>query len=182
MRFLILFLGVFILGCNAENENNNALIHELQYEIDSLKKRVQEEENGVTNEIKGTGFLPYSSKMIGLMNHGIEPIDFTIQKECEVKYIENENQYPIIKEAFLENHTLVIIVEIIGNACHNYLGEAELTDYNTLNLIYTDYGGFCSWGTVTLQFRLDTSLMDDENELKRVTVNGQDRYKTIEKR
>jgi hypothetical protein len=171
----IFFVALF--GCSDDSKSKELFeeIEQLEKENDSLRNILESDQMVQTvshdTALYGTTFLPYSSKMIGLMNRGLEPIDFTIIKDCQASMFRNED-YPKFINIVRTETTLTIDVEIIGNFCHNFLGEAEVVGENTLNLIYTDYGGFCSWGPCTLRYIFNTTMEKEYQTLKYVTING----------
>lgn len=129
--------------------------------------------------LAGTTFLPYSEKMIGLLNNGLSPISLEILETCDNSTARsNKADYPIFKNITRTDNQLTIDVVIIANCCHNFLGEAEVVDDNTLNLLYTAYGGFCSCSCCyTLRYKFDTTMEKHYQVLKYVTINGSEEKK-----
>ena len=122
----------------------------------------------------GTTFLPYTSKMIGLLNEGLSPISLELVNDCDNSIgRESFKDYPVFKEIKRDSTVLTIEVSVIANCCHNFLGEAEVAGKDTLNLVYTSYGGFCSCSCCfTLRNKFDTSMEEYYNILNYVTING----------
>ena len=122
----------------------------------------------------GTTFLPYSDKMISLLNKGLSPIRLEIIQECDNNTDPRTfKEYPKFTEVKRDSNELIIDVSIIANCCHNFLGEAEVIGNDTLNLVYTSYGGFCSCNCCfTLRFSFDTTMEKQHQILKHVTING----------
>lgn len=118
----------------------------------------------------GTTFLPYSDKMIRLLNDNISPISLELLNECNGSIDPNKfDDYPQFDFVSMDSNVLTIDVTVIANCCHNFLGEAELVGTDTLNLLYTSYGGFCSCSCCfTLRYKFDVS----GDFLKFVTING----------
>ena len=86
----------------------------------------------------GTTFLPYSNKMIGLLNKGLSPISFEIIEECDRSSEPNSlKAYPKFVNVKRESDTLTIDVIVVANCCHNFLEEAEVSGNDILNLVYT---------------------------------------------
>jgi hypothetical protein len=132
----------------------------------------------------GTTFLPYSNKMIGLLNCGLSPISLDLVQGCD-NSIEPSmfKNYPIFREISRDSTSLKIEVSVIANCCHNFLGEAELVGKDTLNLVYTSYGGFCSCECCfTLRFKFNTTMEEYSQILKFVTVNGSKSFGQIPKK
>lgn len=82
-------------------------------------------------------------------------------------------EYPKFIEVKRDSDTLTIEAQVIANCCHNFLGEAEVVGNDTLNLVYTSYGGFCSCACMfSLRYKFDTTFEADYHILNRVTING----------
>ena len=123
--------------------------------------------------LAGTTFLPYSAKMLGLLNKGLSPISLEIIQECDNNTDPKTfKDYPKFTEVKRDSNELIIDVAIVANCCHNFLGEAEVVGNDTLNLVYTSYGGFCSCNCCfILRFRFDTTMEEHYQILKHVTIN-----------
>src|SRR5690554_2660720 len=119
-------------------------------------------------------FLPSSDKMNGLLNNGLSPISLEIIQECDnTTDPRTFKEYPKFISTSRIGNTLTIDVSVIANCCHNFLGEAEVKGKDTLNLVYTSYGGFCSCECCfTLRYKFDTSMEDIYQVLNYVTING----------
>lgn len=126
-----------------------------------------------TQVLAGTTFLPSSDKIIGLLNHGLSPIRLEILQECEDGIDPKSFEaYPKFVNLSRDSNVLTVDVAIIANCCHNFLGEAEVTGNDTLNLVYTSYGGFCSCRCCfTLRYTFDTSMEEHYQILNFVTIN-----------
>lgn len=124
--------------------------------------------------LAGTTFLPYSEKMNRLLNNGIFPISLEVLEECgSTSDPSTFRSYPKFIEAKRDADVLTIDVAIVANCCVNFLGEAEVTGKDTLNLVYTTYGGFCFCECCfTLRYKFDTALEANYQILKFVTING----------
>lgn len=146
-------------------------VGENEFEIDTLfipKGR------GYQQVLTGTTFLPYTDKMIRLLNNGLSPISLEIIQECnnttDPRTFKN---YPKFVEVKRDSNELIIDVSVVANCCHNFLGEAEVVGKDTLNLVYTSYGGFCSCSCCfTLRYKFDTTMEEHYQILKYVTING----------
>jgi hypothetical protein len=134
-----------------------------------------------TQVLVGTTFLPNSDKMIRLLNHGISPISFEILNECD-KSIDPKNysDYPKFINIKRDSTILTIDVAVIANCCHNFLGEAEVIGNDTLHLVYTSYGGFCSCNCCyTLRYKFDTTIEASYQILKNITINNHKKSEKI---
>ena len=127
-----------------------------------------------TQVLAGTTFLPYSDKMIGLLNNGLSSVSFEILTECHnATTPKTFKDYPKFNEIKRDSTTLTIDVTVVANCCHNFLGEAEVIGKDTLNLVYTSYGGFCSCNCCfTLRYKFNTTMEENYQILKYVTING----------
>jgi len=188
LKILILIIGIFQLNLSyAQVAENDTIfikksVHPEKTEIDTLIVK-----GGIspvqTQILIGTTFLPYSNKMIRLLNNGLSPISLEIIEECDNTIHPREfKEYPKFRMIKRDSITLTIEVSIIANCCHNFLGEAEVIGKDTLNLVYTPYGGFCSCSCCfTLQYVFDTTMEEHYQILKYVTINGSETFGKIEK-
>lgn len=174
IKSIFIVLIISSIGCSEKN-NFETLILENNYmksQNDSILRVIDSltSDNPLSYEIslKGTRFLPYSSKIIGLINNGLEPVSFSIIEKCEVKRVDYEN-YPKLIKVNKTAKKLMIDIEVVANTCHNFLAEAEVIGGDTLNLIFTGYGGFCSWGTCKLRYIFDITLK--KTIIKYITIN-----------
>jgi hypothetical protein len=126
-----------------------------------------------TQVLAGTTFLPYSDKMIDLLSYGISPISLDILDECNKNINPNSfEEYPKFMSSSRDGDTLTVVVSVMANCCHQFLGEAQV-HRDTLHLLYTSYGGFCSCECCfTLRFRFDMSMEDSQKGVKHVRLNG----------
>lgn len=120
-----------------------------------------------------TTFLPYTNKMIGLLNNGLSPIRLEIIHGCDkATDPKTFKDYPKFIGISRDSNLLTIDVSVIANCCHNFLGEAEVVGSDTLNLVYTSYGGFCSCECCfTLSYKFDTTMEEYYRILKYATIN-----------
>jgi len=176
--FYLLIGFLFIGNCYGQEIANDTIfikktVHTEKIEIDTLiiKGGISPAE---TKVLIGTTFLPYSNKMIGLLNKGIEPISLNVVEECN-QSVDPELfvNYPQFIKVERDSNELTIDVSVIANCCHEFLGEAEVLNDDTLNLIYTSYGGFCTCSCVfTLRFIFNTEMESNYNILKFVKINN----------
>ena len=124
--------------------------------------------------LAGTTFLPYSDKMIGLLNNGLSPISLEVVEECDRSVDPRTfDDYPKFLNVWRGKNELTIDVSVVANCCHNFLGEAEVVGSDTLNLVYTAYGGFCSCNCCfTLRYKFNTKMEANYQILKFVTINS----------
>ncbi len=131
-------------------------------------------EAGVSSQqvLVGTTMLPYTPKVIKLLNQGLSPISLEIVESCNDSKRPDYENYPEFKAIKRDSNILTIDVSIVANCCYNFLGEAEING-DTLNLLYTGYGNFCSCSCCyTLRYKFDTTMEENYQLLKHVTVNG----------
>lgn len=179
IKVFALLIGVFqltvIYGQLVESDTVfiKRTVHTATTEIDTIVIK-----NGIsplqTQVLIGTTFLPSSDKMIGLLNKGISPISLTLVQSCDNSVGPSAfKDYPIFREIKRDSTTLTIEVSVIANCCHHFLGEAEVIGKDTLNLVYTSYGGFCSCKCCfTLKYKFDITMAEDYPILNYVTING----------
>lgn len=129
---------------------------------------------GYDQVLAGTMFLPNSEKMFLLENKGLFPISLEIIEECNnTTDPETFNEYPKFLSTSRVGNTLTIDLSVIANCCHNFLGEAEIVGKDTLNLLYTSYGGYCACScSFTLRYKFKTSEEDYSKALNFVTINN----------
>jgi hypothetical protein len=179
VKILIFLIGFFHLNLSfgQEVENDTIFVKRVVQtespEIDTILFK-----DGISlaqpQILIGTTFLPNTNKMIGLLNKGLTPISLEIIEECD-KSIHPKSfiDYPKFTTVKRDCNTLTIDVTVIANCCHNFLGEAEIIGDDTLNLIYTSYGGFCSCQCCfTLSYKFNTTMEEYYQILKKVTINN----------
>jgi hypothetical protein len=174
---LILTFGfsLIISGFGQTSEKDSVFVKRSigdgEYEVDTL---FIEAGLSTTQVLAGTTFLPYSDKMIGLLNKGLEPISLEIIEDCNnTTHRDSFKDYPKFIAVERASDTLTIDVQVIANCCHNFLGEAEVVGNDTLNLVYTSYGGFCAcYCRFTLRYKFDVTFEADYHLLNHVTING----------
>lgn len=172
-RILLLFLLFPYTSFGQKNYQDSVFVKRMvdfdEFEMDTFVVKSQ----NISQVLVGTMMLPYTDKNIYLINQGITPISLELVEECDggidpAKSVE----YPQIIHVDYSSSILTIKVVVVANCCHNFLGEAELIGKDTLNLLYTSYGGFCSCSCCfTLQYKFD---LDDEVSLKHIKINGED--------
>ncbi|WP_338815058.1 hypothetical protein V9L05_08015 [Bernardetia sp. Wsw4-3y2] len=144
-----------------------------KYETDTFTVKSSQVQKQV---LIGTTFLTASDKLIQLTNHGLYPISLELLKDCNnTTDPDTFEDYPKFIEVKRDSLTLTIDVEVVANCCHNFLGEAEVKGKDTLNLVYTSYGGHCMCNCVfTLRYKFDTRMEQSDYYpiLKYVTING----------
>ena len=183
LKILTLVIGTIQLNVSygqvAENDTIfiKRVVHTENVEVDTvvIKGGISPAQPQV---LIGTTFLPYSDKMVGLLNNGLSPVSFEIIEECDSTTDPRTfKDYPKFIEVKRDSTTLTIDVAIVANCCHNFLGEAEVIGKDTLNLVYTSYGGFCGCTCCfTLRYRFNTTMEENYQILKYVTINE---HKTV---
>lgn len=141
-----------------------------QFQIDTL---LMPGGRSSTQVLVGTTLLPHSDKMIALLNHGLQPVSLEVLEECEAVAPDRFDEYPAFTSVNRDGHRLTIDVQVIANCCHQFLGEAAVVGGDTLNLLYTSYGGFCACECCfTLRYVFDTSMEARHRLLQFVQING----------
>lgn len=180
-RYIFFFFGFAFFACQHKIENTEKKdeFFELQAENDSIQQQLDSLNkiltDGNQDVLVGTTFLPYSNKMIGLLNQGLEPISFEILERCDQSVSVDTTMSDVntkITAIQREANTLTIDLVINANCCHHFLGEAEISN-DTLKLFYTSYGGFCGCTCLfKLRYVFDTTLELDYQLLQYVAVEG----------
>jgi hypothetical protein len=173
----LLFLACHVVPSFGQSLENDTIfikryVHTEELEIDTLII-----ENGIspaqTKVLVGTMFIPMSDKMIGLLNNGLSPIRLELIQGCD-NTVDPRTfaDHPLFQKVERDSTTLTVEVSVIANCRHDFLGEAEVIGNDTLNLIYTSYGGFCSCQCCfTLNYAFDTTMEEDNQVLRYVTIN-----------
>lgn len=79
----------------------------------------------------------------------------------------------MVKHIAVDVNTMVISVELLSNCCTNFLVEAEVVDGHCLNLIYHEYGGFCSCTCkYILDYVIEKSSAKQETKLEYILLNS----------
>jgi len=133
-------------------------------------------ERGISNPpiLVGTMVLTDSQKNFGLLNNGIELTKLSVLNGCQGGISPEESRkYPLFETVTRDENYLIVDVTISANCCYSFLGEAEMQG-DTLNLISTGYGSYCSCTCCfTLQYTFDLSLLEEnDNSLNYVMING----------
>lgn len=133
--------------------------------------------------LAGTMFIPYSNRMIRLLNHGIYPKELILLEGCDGGTHPDEfHEFPKFLTTSRVGNELTIDVSVIANCCHSFLGEAEIKGKDTLNLRYISYGDFCACSCCfTLRYTFDTDGEEDFEIMNFVTINGSSKFQEIVK-
>ena len=133
-------------------------------------------EKGIANPpvLVGTTVLKDSEKNFLLQNKGLYLDKIEVINGCnegiDPRTFKN---YPKFEKIVRDSNSLTIDVTIISNCCYEFLGEAEVIGTDTLNLIYTGYGNYCSCSCCfTLRYTFDTSMEHYYNILEKVMINN----------
>lgn len=93
-------------------------------------------------------------------------------KEFTISPCNSESKGNILHRISSLNYTdnnLNLEIAITANCCSSFLGEIEVLNDSTLNLIYTEYGGECFCSCC---FTLNYSIQCNKNPLKIFKLNG----------
>lgn len=174
LQFIILFVFSILFHASGQNNGIDTVfvkksLGDNEFEIDTMFTQ-----SGMYPKVLvGTTFLPYSEKIIGILNKGLFPISVSVKNECDMHDIKEMSSYPKFESITRELDILTIEVTIFYNCYYNFLGEAEVIGQDTLNLIYTAYGAFCSCDCLyTLEYKFNTASEENYQILKYVTING----------
>ena len=173
LSYLFVLFYIINLSCNNHTTCKAPIIHDTVY----INK-----EHGVQSpsddELTGTTVLKASEKnMEARWVHGLW-LDDLKSSECLHPQSETPSPTEITSIKQLNDSILIITANINANCGYNFLGEIEIIEDNTLNLIYHGYGGYascnCCFG---LTYKL-VIFKDEENKfdkLKYVAINGIER-------
>ena len=79
----------------------------------------------------------------------------------------------MVKHIAVDDNAMIISVELLSNCCNNFLVEAEVVDGHSLNLIYHEYGGFCSCTCkYILDYVIEKSSAMKETKLEYILFNS----------
>jgi hypothetical protein len=124
--------------------------------------------------LHGTTILPLTNGQNGALNYGIKLKDIYLTP-CENNGRPPENHDPIVNSISISDSLWQIDIKVVSNCCHNFLGDLEITDNNTLNLLYYPYGGFCScyccFG-LTYIIEVEDFMKEETDKLKVISVLG----------
>ena len=165
----IYFLSIAILfaGCSESNSQSKGVIHDTVF----VEKKTDGE---YENKLIGTTVLKLSEKNVhtGHM-YGLWLENLTTS-ECDAPK-EHPTPTQLISLKQPTDSTLVIKALIDANCSHDFLGEAEVLNGNTLNLIYHGYGGYAQCNCeyeLTYTFKLSEESSSKPDQIKYVTLNG----------
>ena len=155
---IVLFMGV---GCHAQSN------------IDEVTDSTDQAESGLSDHVlKGTTFLPYSKRNIGLLNAGLEPIELTKTGTCDGREKVDSRAYPKIIDVNRDGDILTVDIIVASYCGDDFLGEAEVNG-DTLNLVYISYGDFAACTCCyTLRYSFNTALEEYNEIIKFVTVHN----------
>jgi hypothetical protein len=111
-------------------------------------------------------------------NHGMWLVNLTAEPcKTQVPYKPEEYINTLVK---IRDSILVIGIEVYETCDYSFLGEIEVVNENTLNLIYHGYGNYTDCNCVTglsYKMKLEPDLKDKWNKIEYFTINGSRRSK-----
>lgn len=162
--YIAILFSIFIAnaGCTESNSHSKGVIHDTIY----IEKDTE-------NKLIGTTVLKSSEKNISTSwMHGLWLKNLTAS-ECQgVGETPLPTKATSIKQP--NDSTLVITATTMANCCYAFLGEVEVLNGNTLNLIYHGYGSYCECNCdyeLTYTFAILPERFKPD-KIKFVTVDG----------
>jgi hypothetical protein len=123
----------------------------------------------------GTTVLPWTSGQINAKNFGIDNLKSITLAPCSddlEAYTMNDEIISVIET----EKELIVSIKISANCCHSFLGDVDVYDENTINLITHGYGSWCGcMCCFGLTFHFDTMQeMEGYSQLEYIIINGQE--------
>jgi hypothetical protein len=154
-------------GCSGANSNSKGVIHDTIF----VEKKP---EGQYENKLIGTTVLKSSEK-----NHSTGYstglwLENLTTSECGAP-MEHPTPTQITSIKQPNDSTLVIKALIDANCSYDFLGEVEVLNGNTLNLLYHGYGGYAQCNCefeLTYTFEVSSEGLNIPDKIKFVTVDG----------
>ena len=169
MKFKFHFLSIAVLfgACSESNSNSKAVIHDTVF----VEKKSEEKEY---NKLIGTTVLKLSEKIVTTGHASGLWLENLTTSECGAP-MEHPTPTQITSIKQPNDSTLIIKALIDENCSYDFLGEAEVLNGNTLNLLYHGYGGYAQCNCefeLTYTFEVKSGGLNIPDKIKFVTVDG----------
>jgi hypothetical protein len=168
-QFYFLSIAILFAGCSESNSNAKKVIHDTVF---VEKKTDGQDENtliGTTATV-----LTLSEKIVHTGHATGLWLESLTASECGAP-MEHPTPTQITSIKQPNDSILVIKALIDANCSHDFLGEAEVLNGNTLNLIYHGYGGYAQCNCefeLTYTFKLSEESSSKPDQIKYVTMDG----------
>jgi hypothetical protein len=125
----------------------------------------------------GTTVLPWTNGQMVAKHYGIDFLKKVTLEPCDNG---SDKAYTItdkINSVIETDNELIVSIEISANCCHSFLGDVDIIDGNTINLITHGYGAWCAcMCCFGLTFHFDITKEGtylDYKNLEYIIINGQ---------
>lgn len=171
MRYLTIFLILITINCFGQNDtvfirkNIKYYPEKAVYKTDTI---VFETPNA-RNILIGDAILTQTSNQQGAKSYGFFFEEFNV-KDCRNSEIPKPNKIIGIEKNKEEWNITALVY---SNCCQNFLADISVENDNTLNLIYLNYGMYCSCSCpFELKYKIRIMEFDDLKKIKYLTING----------
>jgi hypothetical protein len=163
---------IFLSACN-NNNTKQEIANPVKDSLPSTPPNTHESSDQ-GNKLIGTTVLRGSDRNLGArFDHGIW-LDSLGSSECS-KFGERPPPTKIMSVTQPYDSVLIVQAQIVADCSHSFLGEIEVLNGNTLNLVYTEYGGMaacmCCFG-LTYKIRLEKDEEFSFKKIKYISLNG----------
>ena len=148
----------------------------LKYQTDTL---IFETRNA-RNILYGTMALPWTSNQQLAKNYGLY-LDSVTSAGCQEEIFRTNEPFSRVMSVVEEKDLLTITINYWGNCCHSFLGDIEVKDDLTLNLIVHGYGAtYCECSCFTsLTYHFSTLKVPEFDTLKYLIINNEEKSKKL---
>ncbi len=124
----------------------------------------------------GTTVLPWTSGQMNAKNFGISDLKSITSEPCKTSDEEAYRMKDEIISVVETENELVVSIKISANCCHSFLGDVDIIDGNTINLITHGYAVWCDcMCCFGLAFHFDImKKMKNYSNLEYIIINGQE--------
>ena len=164
---ILLFISITNPGCSDTNINSKGVIHDTIF----VEKKSEEKEY---NKLIGTTVLKLSEKIVATGHASGLWLENLTTSECGAP-MEHPTPTQITSIKQPNDSTLIIKALIDANCSYDFLGESEVLNGNTLNLLYHGYGGYAQCNCeyeLTYTFEVTSGGLNIPDKIKFVTVDG----------
>ncbi|MGV6831416.1 MAG: hypothetical protein ACWA5P_07640 [bacterium] len=172
MRYLKLLLILVSINCFAQNDtiyikkNIKPFEEKAVYKIDTIIFKTP----NARNILIGDAILTQTANQQIAKGYGLFFSDFKV-KDFE----ENERPKPnkiLSVERNKKEWTITALV--YTNCCQDFLADISVSNDHTLNLIFYNYGTYCSCNCpFELTYKINIMEFEDLKKIKYVTINGE---------
>ncbi|MCL2328009.1 MAG: hypothetical protein FWC39_05785 [Bacteroidetes bacterium] len=124
----------------------------------------------------GTTVLPWTSGQMNARSFGISFFKSITSEPCKTSGEEAYRMKDEIISVVETENELIVSIKISANCCHTFLGDVDVFDENTINLITHGYGSWCAcMCCFGLTFHFDTMKeWGDYSKLEYIIINGRE--------